>query len=42
MTGVAFYRWIVFVMRGQNPGDNPHLPLSPERIAADGLTPFRG
>ena len=23
--GIAFYRWIVFVMRGRNPGDNPHL-----------------
>jgi hypothetical protein len=27
--GVAFYRWIVFVMRGRNPQDNPFLtPLS--------------
>ena len=27
--GVAFYRFIVFVMRGNNPGDNPWtLPLS--------------
>ncbi len=39
ITGIAFYRWIVFVMRGQNPGDNPHLPLSPERVTADRLTP---
>ena len=23
--GIAFYRWIVFVMRGRNPQDNPHL-----------------
>lgn len=23
--GIAFYRWIVFVMRGRNPGDNPFL-----------------
>lgn len=23
--GVAFYRWIVFVMRGHNPEDNPYL-----------------
>lgn len=23
--GIAFYRWIVFVMRGRNPGDNPYL-----------------
>jgi hypothetical protein len=23
--GVAFYRWIVFVMRGKNPQDNPYL-----------------
>ena len=27
--GIAFYRWIVFVMRGRNPQDNPFLtPLS--------------
>jgi len=27
--GVAFYRWIVFVMRGHNPQDNPYLkPMS--------------
>jgi hypothetical protein len=26
ITGVAFYRWIVFIMRGQNPEDNPYLP----------------
>ena len=27
--GIAFYRWIVFVMRGKNPQDNPFLtPLS--------------
>jgi hypothetical protein len=23
--GVAFYRWITFIMRGRNPEDNPHL-----------------
>ena len=23
--GIAFYRWIVFVMRGRNPQDNPFL-----------------
>jgi hypothetical protein len=23
--GVAFYRWICFVMRGRNPEDNPYL-----------------
>jgi hypothetical protein len=23
--GIAFYRWIVFVYRGHNPGDNPYL-----------------
>jgi hypothetical protein len=28
--GVAFYRWIVFVMRGNNPGDNPHLKPLPD------------
>jgi len=27
--GVAFYRWLVFVMRGHNPGDNPHLTPLP-------------
>ena len=27
--GVAFYRWLVFVMRGNNPGDNPHLTPLP-------------
>lgn len=27
--GVAFYRWIVFVLRGNNPGDNPHLTPHP-------------
>jgi len=27
--GVAFYRWIVFVMRGNNPQDNPHLTPRP-------------
>jgi hypothetical protein len=28
--GVAFYRWIVFVMRGNNPADNPHLTPLPD------------
>jgi hypothetical protein len=28
--GVAFYRWIVFVMRGRNPQDNPHLRRPPK------------
>ena len=23
--GIAFYRWIVFIMRGNNPSDNPFL-----------------
>jgi hypothetical protein len=33
--GVAFYRWIVFVMRGNNPADNPHLtPLPDARSGA--------
>jgi len=27
--GVAFYRWIVFVMRGNNPADNPYLTPLP-------------
>lgn len=25
IAGVAFYRWIAFIMRGKNPGDNPYL-----------------
>lgn len=29
--GVAFYRWIVFVMRGKNPQDNPYLNPGPPR-----------
>ena len=39
VTGIAFYRWIVFVMKGKNPEDNPFLPLSPETIEREGLTP---
>jgi hypothetical protein len=31
--GVAFYRWIVFVMRGKNPGDNPYLGANRDRSA---------
>lgn len=27
--GIAFYRWIVFIMRGRNPGDNPFLTPFP-------------
>lgn len=27
--GIAFYRWIVFVMRGMNPEDNPYLKEKP-------------
>jgi hypothetical protein len=27
--GIAFYRWIVFIMRGKNPGDNPFLAPLP-------------
>jgi hypothetical protein len=29
--GIAFYRWLTFIMRGRNPGDNPHLidPAAP-------------
>jgi hypothetical protein len=31
VVGIAFYRWIVFVMRGKNPQDNPFLtPLPPD------------
>lgn len=25
IVGVAFYRWICFIMRGRNPEDNPYL-----------------
>lgn len=28
ISGIAFYRWIVFVMRGRNPEDNPYLPVT--------------
>ena len=32
--GIAFYRWIVFIMRGRNPRDNPFLaPLPREQKA---------
>jgi hypothetical protein len=35
VVGIAFYRWIVFIMRGKNPRDNPYLAPFPseERIA---------
>ncbi len=29
IVGLAFYRWIVFVFRGRNPGDNPYLKSLP-------------
>ena len=29
LLGVAFYRWIVFVMRGNNPADTPYLTPDP-------------
>jgi len=29
IVGIAFYRWIVFVMRGHNPEDNPYLVGNP-------------
>lgn len=32
VTGIAFYRWMVFVMRGNNPGDNPHLPVDESQL----------
>ncbi len=38
--GIAFYRWIVFIMRGRNPQDNPFLKpvqsLPPDRRARAG------
>lgn len=40
VTGVAFYRSIVFVMRGRNPGDNPHVPMSADLVRREGLTPM--
>ena len=33
VVGIAFYRWIVFVMRGRNPEDNPYL-TPPEMVDA--------
>ncbi len=32
--GVAFYRWLVFVTRGNNPADNPHLKPFPDTRSA--------
>jgi hypothetical protein len=32
--GVACYRWMVFVLRGKNPDDNPHLKPFPQQAAA--------
>ena len=29
IVGIAFYRWIVFIMRGNNPEDNPYLSQMP-------------
>jgi len=29
VVGIAFYRWIVFIMRGKNPRDNPFLAALP-------------
>lgn len=31
--GIAFYRWIVFIMRGKNPQDNPYLNELPQTTA---------
>jgi hypothetical protein len=31
VVGIAFYRWIVFVMRGNNPQDNPYLTPRSDR-----------
>jgi hypothetical protein len=36
--GIAFYRWIVFVMRGHNPEDNPFLTPQPAPRATNGRT----
>jgi hypothetical protein len=33
VTGIAFYRWIVFIMRGHNPSDNPYLPVTQDWYA---------
>jgi hypothetical protein len=35
VTGIAFYRWIVFVMRGHNPEDNPFLTPFDDDAARD-------
>lgn len=40
VTGVAFYRWIAFAMRGHNPGDNPYLPMTEDNIQQDSLAPY--
>ncbi len=41
--GVAFYRWLIFIMRGRNPEDNPYLrsalPVDHVRPNADGSMP---
>lgn len=41
VTGLAFYRSIVFVMRGHNPAENAFLSLSAETIDREGLAPLR-
>jgi hypothetical protein len=35
VVGIAFYRWIVFVMRGHNPGDNPFLQANKKASSGD-------
>lgn len=37
IVGMAFYRWIVFIMKGNNPGDNPflHPPSHGDEIYCD-------
>ncbi len=42
ISGVAFYRWMIFVFKGKNPQDNPYLPLSTQAIAENGLAPYMG
>lgn len=34
ISGLSFYRWIAFVFKGNNPGDNPYL-RTPKDLAAD-------
>jgi len=32
IVGIAFYRWIIFIMRGNNPEDNSYLKPMPSDL----------